>query len=182
VPGDVEEAQGLSLDELLERARSASGLDLEDWRQPIVAHGVDAIDAIKPWLTLQDQRLGWFAVTVIAWVGRAGHADDAVTALREARAQAPARVKQHIREALGELSTDEFLVHGRRLAPSYLHPETIFHIIVDQVPGPVGPWSNIYLAACGWAYDDEGLSSLGGIVGPEGRVLCSRCRDLENGL
>lgn len=71
-----------SLKALLKAAHDAPPETRIQFRDPIAAHGPDAIVAITPWLA--DPRLGAFAARVIAAVGRQGHAADALKAFTAA--------------------------------------------------------------------------------------------------
>ncbi len=71
-----------SLAALMKAAGDAPPETRISFRDPIAAHGVDAITAISPWLA--DPRLGAFAVRVIEAVGRQGHAAEAIHALTAA--------------------------------------------------------------------------------------------------
>ena len=95
------DSQGLTLDELLERARNTSGLVRLDWRDPIAAHGVAAIEAIKSWLA--DPGSGFFATIVIRRIGQSGHTEPALNALRDGIVAAPHHVREHIRTAIEQL-------------------------------------------------------------------------------
>lgn len=71
-----------SLSALIKAARDAPPETRIQFRDPIAAHGPDAIAAVAPWLA--DPRLGAFAARVIAAVGRQGHAAEAVKAFTAA--------------------------------------------------------------------------------------------------
>lgn len=178
MPSSVaEEARDLPLAELLQRARAAPGLARLDWRDPIVAHGAPAVDAIKPWLA--DTELSFFAMIVIRWVGEAGNAEIAVAALKEGLGAAPDRVKDPIRKAIehlgGKVDLPSVGPHSTLLAPSYMHPETVFHVIIDQVSESGTPWGEIYLTACRWAYSGATITALGGLVPNTGQTVCGHC-------
>jgi len=71
-----------SLSALVKAARDAPPETRIQFRDPIAAHGAEAITAVTPWLA--DPRLGAFAARVIAAVGRQGHATEAVKAFTAA--------------------------------------------------------------------------------------------------
>jgi len=71
-----------SLSALIKAARAAPPETRIQFRDPIAAHGAEAITAVTPWLA--DPRLGAFAARVIAAVGRQGHATEAVKAFTAA--------------------------------------------------------------------------------------------------
>ncbi|MDH4143484.1 MAG: hypothetical protein OEV61_12825 [Chloroflexota bacterium] len=67
-----------SLKSLLKAAQEAPPETRIQLRDAIAEHGVEAIDAVTPWLA--DPRLGAFATRVITVAGRAGHTTEAVAA------------------------------------------------------------------------------------------------------
>jgi hypothetical protein len=93
--------QPMDLATLLEHARSASPAQRIEWRDPIVAHGADAIEGVAPWLA--DEVLAAFAVRVIEHAGLAGHEALAGKVLRGARKRAPESVSGDIEWALRRL-------------------------------------------------------------------------------
>lgn len=160
------------LHELIEGARHADTMSALKWRDPIVRHGVAAIDEIKPYLS--DSNFGWFAALVIRWAGALDR-ERALTALCDARMTASAQVRTHILNAVeylggtcvGPDSVGDF-------APSYMHPETILHRIVDRAVGPDG---ETYLTECGWFYSGDFLRTLGVPVELSAtKQECGHCR------
>ncbi len=71
-----------SLDQLLERARTADPRDRIELRDPIAAHGEAAIDELTDWLA--DPRLAAFAVRVLERIGR--DADNRAAVVAELKA------------------------------------------------------------------------------------------------
>jgi len=86
---------------LLARAEGADPAHRIDLRDPIAAHGADAIEAVTPWL--KDPALAAFAIRVIARVGLDGEREAAQTALRAARRRMDARLRADADWALGVL-------------------------------------------------------------------------------
>jgi len=86
---------------LLARAEGADPAHRIDLRDPIAAHGVDAIEAVVPWL--KDPALAAFAIRVIARVGQDGEREAAQAALRAARRKMDDRLRADADWALGVL-------------------------------------------------------------------------------
>lgn len=141
-------ARDLSLEELLERARATPGLARLDWRDPIVARGLPALEAIKPWLASPE--LGNFAVIVIRWIGDLGHKDVALRTLQEGISTSPKNVRDRIRTAIEHLGgTVEDVVDrplpGASLIGWYMNPQGSWHEIIDEV---VRDGTRQFLSAC----------------------------------
>jgi hypothetical protein len=91
----------IDLASLLDAARSAARSQRIAFRDPIAAHGEEAILGVRPWLA--DPVLAAFAVRVIERAGASGHVDLAVRVLRAARRKAPPLVADDVAWALGRL-------------------------------------------------------------------------------
>jgi hypothetical protein len=68
------------LDDLLHQAERADASDRIELRDPIAAHGTEAIDRVAPWL--EDDRLGAFAVRVLEAIAQTGDRAPALNSLR----------------------------------------------------------------------------------------------------
>lgn len=91
----------MELATLLAEAHAAPpGLRIE-WRDRIAAHGVPAIEGVRPWL--ESGTLAAFAVRVIERVGVDGEAALAGKVLRSARSRVPAYVTADVDWALQRL-------------------------------------------------------------------------------
>ena len=86
---------------LLARAEGADPADRIDLRDPIAAHGSEAIEAVTPWLKVP--ALAAFAIRVIARAGLDGERDAAQAALRQARRRMDDRLRADADWALGVL-------------------------------------------------------------------------------
>src|SRR5262245_27005737 len=92
------------LDELLAQARDADPGDRIDFRDPIAAHGEDAIDPMTDWL--DDPRLAAFAIRVLARVG--SEPANRTATIEALRSVDPEEVPPHIaRDIAGALATLE---------------------------------------------------------------------------
>jgi hypothetical protein len=115
----------LPLPELLDLARAGEPNERIRYRDPIVAHGVDAIAALKPWLV--DPTLRSFAAVVITEVGRMGGKAAAREALLSAIAKARHHRLHHHRPAdphsADEKSADRVPRQSRAGAPSGPRPK-----------------------------------------------------------
>jgi hypothetical protein len=89
------------LELLLAQASSAPPGRRIELRDPIAAHGVLAIEGVRPWL--RDETLAAFAVRVIEKVGIDGAPEKATEALRAARKQVPEAVSADVEWALERL-------------------------------------------------------------------------------
>jgi len=79
----------MKLADALAGARAADRLTRIQWRDRIAVHGVEAIDAISPWVA--DPKLGTFAVRVIEATAKFGERDAAIAALLSVRRVCPTR-------------------------------------------------------------------------------------------
>lgn len=86
---------------LLQEAETASPMDRIEWRDRIAAHGVRAIEGVRPWLA--SPVLAAFAVRVVERAGTNGEAALATKVLRSARSTAPPAVKGDLDWALQQL-------------------------------------------------------------------------------
>jgi hypothetical protein len=91
----------MELSALLQEAESASPMCRIEWRDRIAAHGVRAIDGVRPWLA--SPRLAAFAIRVIERAGTNGEAALAAQVLRSARSTMPPAVKSDVDWALQHL-------------------------------------------------------------------------------
>jgi len=97
------------LDDVLEEARREPKQTWIRFRSPIAAHGEDAVEPIRAWLT--DPELGAFAVRVLEEVARAG-SRTAVTALQWGRSGASDTTLRDIDEALDRLGVRRGMSKG----------------------------------------------------------------------
>jgi hypothetical protein len=91
----------MELAALLEEAHAAPPGSRIEWRDRIAAHGVPAIEGVRPWL--ESDTLAAFAVRVIERVGVDGEAVLAGKVLRSARGRVPASVTPDVDWALQRL-------------------------------------------------------------------------------
>jgi hypothetical protein len=95
----------MELSRLLDEARSAPSAARIELRDPIAAHGIKAIDALKPWLV--DESMAAFAVRVLGRIGVAEPgsplAAAAATALRGARKRVTPVILADIEWELGQI-------------------------------------------------------------------------------
>jgi hypothetical protein len=98
--GEIETNEPASLAELLARAAAADGMTRIDFRDPIAAHGAEAIAALGPWLG--DPRLAGFAVRAIERAGVAAPVE-ARAALERARRGASGTTRIDVDDALRRL-------------------------------------------------------------------------------
>jgi hypothetical protein len=87
---------------LVEAETAAPGRRIE-FRDPIAAYGLDAIEGVRPWL--QDDRLAAFAVRVVERVGLDGESVTAAKVLRSVRTKVPQDVQGDVEAALVRLKT-----------------------------------------------------------------------------
>ena len=90
-----------ALQRLLDAARAASPYERIGYRDPIAAHGGEAITAVTPWLS--DRVLAAFAVRVILYAGVVGDHEAAVAVLRKGRPEVPGFVREDIDSAIRQL-------------------------------------------------------------------------------
>lgn len=115
-----------SLIGLVERARRADPNERIDLRDPIAAHGVEAIDAMGEWLA--DPVLTRFAVRVVGRVADLGDRDLAVNTLRIAREEASPDQRADIEDELRRLGVNTHVAPrargprspGRSTAPGWM--------------------------------------------------------------
>lgn len=86
---------------LIARAETADPAHRIDLRDPIAAHGAEAIEAVAPWLKVPS--LAAFAIRVIARAGLDGEREAAQAAIRAARRRMDSRLKADADWALGVL-------------------------------------------------------------------------------
>lgn len=92
----------MTLDEALAAARAADRSIRIEWRDPVAAHGIEALEAVEPWIA--DPELGAFAVRVIVAIGLAGETDAAIGSLLSMQRLAPTEhIAGDIRWALERL-------------------------------------------------------------------------------
>jgi len=97
----VERRTPVKLSTLLKEAERASGMDRIEWRDPIAAHGAEAIEAVQPWL--ESQVFSAFAIRVIERAGTNGQIALATQVLRSARSRVPERARGDVDWALQRL-------------------------------------------------------------------------------
>jgi hypothetical protein len=98
-----------SLEDLLQQARDATPATRIDYRNPIAAHGLAAVEVMRDWLG--DPKLGAFAVRVLRRVADSPARQEAIAALQAGRPRATSEaVRRDIDEALTAL--------GVRAAPA----------------------------------------------------------------
>lgn len=110
----------MTLAALLKAAGDATPDRQIETRDAIAAHGVQAIEGVRPWLT--DDVLAAFAVRVIERVGLQGEPELAAKVLRSARTKVPAGVSDDVEWALQQLRaavrpTPQPVVRATRVAP-----------------------------------------------------------------
>ena len=91
----------VALQRLLDAARAASPYERIGYRDPIAAHGEEAITAVTPWLS--DRVLAAFAVRVVLYAGAVGDHEAAVAVLRKGRREVPGFVREDIDSAIRQL-------------------------------------------------------------------------------
>ncbi len=91
----------MELAALLHEAETASPMHRIEWRDRIAAHGVRAIEAVRPWLA--SPVLAAFAIRVIERAGTNGEAHLATQVLRSARSSVPPTVRGDLDWALQQL-------------------------------------------------------------------------------
>jgi hypothetical protein len=92
---------------LLADARDADPAHRIDFRDPIAAHGAEAIEAVTPWL--KDLTLAAFAIRVIARAGLGGERETAQATLRQARRRLDPRLRADADWALGVLRLERLV-------------------------------------------------------------------------
>jgi hypothetical protein len=101
-----------SLEDLLQQARDATPATRIDYRNPIAAHGLEAVEVMRDWLG--DPKLGAFAVRVLRRVADSPARQEAIAALQAGRPRATSEaVRRDIDEALAALG-----VRAASAAPS----------------------------------------------------------------
>lgn len=89
------------LSALLHEAETASPMHRIQWRDRIAAHGVRAIEGVRPWL--ESPVLAAFAIRVVERAGTNGEAALAIEVLRSARSTVPPAEKGDVDWALHQL-------------------------------------------------------------------------------
>lgn len=90
-----------ALQRLLDAARVASPYERIGYRDPIAAHGREAMTAVTPWLS--DRVLAAFAVRVILYAGVIGDHESAVRVLQTSRSKVPPIVREDVDSAIRQL-------------------------------------------------------------------------------
>jgi hypothetical protein len=167
----------LTLAELMDQAEAASGLDRIDFRDPIAAHGLEAIEAVLPWL---DGPLAWFAVAVIERAGMTGHKRTARRVLRSSLGAASPEVRLAVRAALARLGerpmpAGPVLPRGVMLAPGRNNPSAVHHVVVDRLERGGSFSGDVYLFECGWAFSGRYVRECHGPVVSTGQPICEHC-------
>lgn len=93
----------MELASLLAKAKAASPGDRIEWRDRIAAHGTEAIEGVRPWLS--DPQLAAFAIRVIERAAPQGDAALAARVLRAARSEVPAAIVGDVDWAIQRLRT-----------------------------------------------------------------------------
>lgn len=91
----------MALAALLREAEAASPSHRIEWRDRLAAHGVKAIEGVRPWLT--NPALAAFAIRVIEKAGANGELARATEVLRAARSTVPPTLKGDVEWALQQL-------------------------------------------------------------------------------
>ena len=98
VPAASESAMNESLAAAIAQARGADPSERISYRNAIAEHGLEAIDAVAPWLA--DREFGHFAAQVIWKAGDLGERDAAIRVLRESLHEPSVAVKREDIEVL----------------------------------------------------------------------------------
>jgi hypothetical protein len=169
-----------SLDDLLARLEELNPYERMQRKDDVAARGTGAIPAMRAWLC-DRRRDGLFAAVVLREIGRAGEQEPAIAALLDGARCANDRVRGHIANALSTfgIALEEPPGAVGRVAPSYMKPTKVVHVLVDLVRQTGTSWGDVYLTACGWAYAGETLRKMGGPTERDGRSICAACQNAE---
>jgi len=151
LPGSSE-SEFLSLQDLISLVEtSAHAFDQQQYRGPIIAHGVEALTVIAARGWLCDPNTALFASQVVREIGRT-HRDEATDVLRRARGCATDTTWARVVEVARDLNIASPVRVGS-LVPSYSNPDRLYHVIADRLPGTQTHVGGIYLSECGWVFD-----------------------------
>lgn len=164
----------LTLEQTLQAAEGADAATrVPEWRDPVAAFGMQAVDPLVAWLPRRS--LGRFALATLSTIGsKATNADRRriVTLFQGAADTLPAENHTVFVQALGRLG---IAAHAPGLA--VIGSGAMYHVVIDHVGENPTEFEDLYLTECGFAYSGGWVRRHGGVLDSGGRVVCLLCQE-----